>query len=393
MLPLKKLVCILLCTLLVCALPQKASALTYGKTEIFLDAPPLSAKSAVLLDASTNSIICQKDAHTKRAMASTTKIMTALVAAELCELNRVVSVNEGAVGVEGSSVYLYAGERLTMYELLCAMLLESANDAAVAIAVGLCGSVKAFAEEMNRIAVDMGLRQTHFINPHGLDHPEHFTTARELAKITCRAMENGLFRLIVSTRKTSIPHAGTDLSRMLINHNKLLRLYDGCIGVKTGYTQKSGRCLVSAAERDGVTLIAVTLNAPDDWNDHSRMLDYGFSAFESVDLCTEREFRIPLALVGGAEDYVMLSNREAITRTLPMGHGEITQTVEIPQFAYAAVKSGDVLGRVVWRCDSDGDGDTEILAETELFALYDVERASIRRTFWQWLCSLFGFWS
>ncbi len=355
------------------------------------DPPSVSAQSAILIEAESGTAVMTKNADLPLSMASTTKIMTALTALSLAPPETEICVTSAAVGIEGSSIYLTEGEILTLEQLLWALLLESANDAAVAIAVGICGSVEAFAEEMNRIAVDMGLRQTHFTNPHGLDDPEHYTTARELAEITRRAMENELFRLIVSTRKASIPHAGTELTRLLINHNKLLRLYDGCIGVKTGYTKKSGRCLVSAAERDGVTLIAVTLNAPDDWNDHSRMLDHGFAAFESVTLCGDREFRMPLHLVGGTESYVMLSNRDAIARTLPIGHGKITQTVEIPRFAYASIEVGEVLGRLVWRCDCNGDGYAEIIAETELFALYGVERVRVRRTFWQWLCDLFGF--
>ena len=353
--------------------------------------PSVSAQSAILIEAESGNAVVEKNADLPLPMASTTKIMTALTALSIAKPETEICVTSEAVGVEGSSIYLTEGEVLTLEQLLWALLLESANDAAVAIAVGLCGSVEAFADEMNRVAIDMGLRQTHFTNPHGLDDPEHFTTARELAEITRHAMENDLFRLIISTRKASIPHAGTELTRLLINHNKLLRLYNGCIGVKTGYTKKSGRCLVSAAERDGVTMIAVTLNAPDDWNDHSRLLDYGFAAFESVTLCSEREFRIPLHLVGGTEGYVMLSNRDAIARTLPSGHGKIMQTVEAPRFAFASIAEGEVLGRVVWRCDCNGDGYAERIAETELVALYSVDRLRVRRTFWQWICDLFGF--
>ena len=173
--------------------------------------------------------------------------------------------------MEGSSVYLAQDEVLTLKELLYALLLESANDAAVAIAMAVDGSVDAFADRMNRYAAQLGLKDTHFVNPHGLDDDAHYTTARELALITRAALENPDFREIVSTQKTVIPLRGSEGVRLLLNHNRLLREYDGCIGVKTGFTKKTGRCLVSAAERDGVMLIAVTLGAPDDWNDHRRV--------------------------------------------------------------------------------------------------------------------------
>jgi D-alanyl-D-alanine carboxypeptidase/D-alanyl-D-alanine carboxypeptidase (penicillin-binding protein 5/6) len=224
-----------------------------------------------------------------------------------------------------------------------------------------------------------------------LDDEEHFTTAYELALITRRALENELFRQIVSTRRATIPHAGTDVTRLLVNHNKMLRLYDGCIGVKTGFTKRSGRCLVSAAERDGISMIAVTLNAPDDWNDHKTLLDHGFASFESVSLCNAGAFQIPMTVVGGKESYVMLSNSEDCSVTLPIGHGRITQTVEIPRFAYASVMQGEQIGKVVWRCDGDGDGYAEVIGEVSLYARYCVERLHIRRSFWEWLCCLFGF--
>jgi len=353
--------------------------------------PSISAESAVLIEADSKAVVASKNAHVPMPMASTTKIMTAMVALSIAKPETEIAVPAEAVGVEGSSIYLTEGEVLTLEQLLWALMLESANDAAVAIAVGLCGSVDRFADEMNRMALEMGLRQTHFCNPHGLDDAEHFTTAYELALITCRALENELLRTIVSTRRATIPHAGTDVTRLLINHNKMLRLYEGCIGVKTGFTKRSGRCLVSAAERDGVTMIAVTLNAPDDWNDHKTLLDHGFSAFESVTLCSDGEFRLPMAIVGGIEHYVMLSNTEALRITLPREHEKITRTVEMPRFLYASVGKGEVIGRVVWRCDLDGDGYAEEIAEVALCALYDVDRLVPRRNFWQWLCSLFGF--
>ena len=350
----------------------------------------LSAQSAILIEAESGEVVFSKDADHPLPMASTTKIMTALTALSLASPDTLILTNAAAVGIEGSSIYLIENEQLTLEQLLYALLLESANDAAAAIAIGLSGSIEAFAKEMNRVAIDLGLRQTHFTNPHGLDHEEHFTTAYELAMITRTALQNELIRQIVSTRKTTIPHNGTDGSRLLINHNKLLRLYDGCIGVKTGFTKRSGRCLVSAAERDGVTLIAVTLNAPNDWNDHTAMLDYGFTCYRSVLLCEKEDYLFPLSLVSGADSYVMLCNMEELRVTLPTGYGKITKTIEAPRFEYAPIAEGQTLGRVVWRSDINGDGSCEIIGETELVACYSVKKQVKRRSFWQWLKDLFG---
>lgn len=352
--------------------------------------PSVSAQSAVLIEAESGTVICSKSKDEKLPMASTTKIMTALVALELAPPDRVIKVDAKAVGVEGSSVYLIEGEELTLEQLLYALLLESANDAATAIAIGLSGSVEAFAQEMNRKAQALGLSSTHFENPHGLDGEEHYTTAYELAVIARAALQNDLLRTIVSTRKTTIPHAGEADTRLLVNHNKLLRLYDGCIGVKTGFTKKSGRCLVSAAERDGVTLIAVTLNAPDDWNDHTALFDYGFTQYESVSLCEKEEFTLSLSLVGGTSDHAMLCNQEALRVTLPASHGEITHTVEAAHFEYAPISAGEILGKVVFRCDTDGDGTQEIIGEVALVSCDTVERYAVKKGFWAWLKALFG---
>ena len=352
--------------------------------------PSVSAQSAVLIEAESGARVYDKQADHPLPMASTTKIMTALVALDHAAPDLCMTVPAAAVGTEGSSVYLVEGEKLTLEQLLYALLLESANDAAVTIAYGIAGSVEAFSELMNEKAKDLGLKQTRFSNPHGLDDEEHYTTAYELALITKCALENDLFRTIVSTRKTTIPHAGIDGVRLLVNHNKMLRLYDGCIGIKTGFTKKSGRCLVSAAERDGVELIAVTLHAPNDWDDHQKLLDYGFSKYKSVTLCTEGQLQISLPIVGGTDSYVMLSNKDSVQCILPRGCEDIECTVRTQHFEYATVNEGDPLGKVVFLCDANGDGIKEEIGEAELTACYTVEKRKVKRNFWQWICSLFG---
>ncbi len=356
----------------------------------YLPPPSVSAQSAVLMLAQTGDRVYEKEADIRLPMASTTKIMTALVALDLADPDQVITVAPEAVGTEGSSIYLTEGEALTLEQLLYALLLESANDAAVAIACGVSGSVEKFAAEMNKKAAALGLKNTHFVNPHGLDHEEHYTTAYELAVITRHALQNPLFKTIVSTRKTTIPHESPDSARLLVNHNKMLRLYEGCIGVKTGFTKRSGRCLVSAAERDGVTLISVTINAPDDWDDHADLLDYGFSKYRSVILGQDEEYLFPLSVVGGMDDYVMIGNTEDLRVVLPADHGSIFVTIEAPRFTYAGVKSGEILGKVIFRCDVKGNGQPEKIGELALSARYSVEKRNAKKSFWQWLKSLFG---
>ena len=354
------------------------------KGTVSVNAPSISAHSAILIEASTGEIIWSRNADEKRHMASTTKIMTALVAIENCDVTKTVTISPDAVGIEGSSVYLYEGEKLTMEDLLYAMLLESANDAAAAIAIEVGGSIEGFAEMMNQKAQRLGLENSHFENPHGLDHPEHYTTAEELAKIASVAMKNEVFRSIVSTYKKTIPLNETEGVRLLINHNKLLKSYDGCIGIKTGFTKKSGRCLVSAALRDGVELICVTLDAPDDWQDHSRLFDYGFSLYESRLLCSTGEYKRAQSIVGGKEPYVILTNVEEARVVLQKNVGTVESYVELPRFSYAPVSKGDVVGRIVFT--SDG----KEIAEVPIVASYTVERMIYKRSLWDWILSLFG---
>ena len=237
--------------------------------------PQVSAKSAALLDGATGTCLYEKNGDQRALIASTTKIMTGLLVCEAGEPERSVTVPDAAVWVEGSSMYLKSGETLTRRELLYGMMLHSGNDAALTLAISVSGSEAAFVRQMNLRARALGLTQTHFANPHGLDSGENYSTALDLAQLARAALQNEAFRTVVSTKTVSC--AG----RTLTNHNKLLWRYDGCIGVKTGYTRHAGRILVSAAERDGRQLIAVTISDPDDWRDHAALLDYGFAVLGS----------------------------------------------------------------------------------------------------------------
>ena len=237
--------------------------------------PTVSAKHAVLYDAVCCDFLWEKEADFPVPMASTTKIATAIAVLEALPLERVITVPEEAVGTEGTSAYLKAGEQLTVRDLLHALLLASANDAAVTLAVACDGSVEAFADRMNALARELSLKSTHFENPHGLPAEGHYTTARELALLSAYAMHNPHFREIVS--KKSYVCKTSEQTRAFRNHNKLLSFSKDALGIKTGFTKTSGRCLVGAAERDGVLLISVTLSAPNDWNDHISLWNYGFS--------------------------------------------------------------------------------------------------------------------
>lgn len=346
--------------------------------------PATSAQSAVLIEATSGTVIYEKNAHEMRPMASTTKIMTALVALEKSDLTKTVTISEKAVGVEGSSIYLYRNEKLSMEDLVYALMLESANDAAAAIAVELAGGIDEFADMMNSKASELELNSTHFTNPHGLDNSEHYTTAYDLARLAAYSMNNEQFCKIVSTYKRVIPLKESEGARLLLNHNKLIKRYDGAIGVKTGFTKKSGRCLVSAAERDGVRFIAVTLNAPDDWNDHAAMLDYGFSKYERILLSESGGNGFVMPVVDGNISYIQCHSSAEVYAVLPKDKINITQVTELDRFFYAPIKAGEMLGRILYYNNG------EIVAEVPITADFDVELVEQRFNFFDWLKGLIG---
>ena len=348
----------------------------------------VSARSAVLVRADTGEVLFEQNAKVKLPMASTTKIMTALVAVDTLPLDTLVTIPAQAVGVEGSSIYLIEGEVLSLESLLYGLLLSSANDAAVAIALTCAPSVEDCAALMNQKAQDLGLKDTHFVNPHGLDDPDHYTTALDLAQLASVAVMHPVLCGIMSTQKTTIPLHGEEGVRWLVNHNKLLSSYDGAVGVKTGYTKKSGRCLVSAAQRDELTLVAVTLNAPDDWRDHTAMLDYGFSLYDTIELCQAGAYAQPLSVVGGTQDYVMVKNTQGLTLPIHKGYGDIVCQVEIPRFVYAKVTQGQLMGYMVYTTTLP-DGTQVTLGRVPLYAGYSVEPISYKQNLGQWLKSLF----
>ena len=302
----------------------------------------VSAQKAIVLDAGTGRVLYEKNADDQSLIASTTKIMTALVVCEQTNVLDRVRIPKEAVGIEGSSMYLREGEVLTVQELLYGLMLHSGNDAAVALAIYCGGTVEGFAQLMNDEAARIGLENTHFVNPHGLDAPNHYSTARDLAALAAYAMENPLFRQTVSTRNVTVG------GRSLRNHNKLLWQVEGADGVKTGYTRAAGRILVSSAERDGRRLVAVTINAPDDWNDHAALFDDGFSRFSVQRIVTEGDRIGTMEVEGGEGAKVELLAAEDFSYAVAAVEN-VSVSLGGTGFVYAPVVEGAEAGSA-WVC-------------------------------------------
>lgn len=298
-----------------------------------VDASAVSAESYVLMDATTGRILCEKNADKQSLIASTTKIMTALVICQQCNVLDRVKIPKEAVGIEGSSMYLQEGEVLTVQDLLYGLMLRSGNDAATALAIYCGGTVEGFAEMMNDKARSLNLADTHFVNPHGLDAPGHYSTARDLAVLAAYAMDDPIFAQTVRTKQVTIG------SRSLTNHNKLLWQLDGAEGVKTGYTKAAGRILVSSATRQGRRLVAVTINAPDDWQDHKSLMDSGFSDYEVCRLIQAGETMGVLPVAGGTSCSVTLLAAESFDYALNKNE-QPTFYISGTGFVYAPVTEG-----------------------------------------------------
>jgi D-alanyl-D-alanine carboxypeptidase len=293
----------------------------------------ISAQKAILMDGTTGRILYEKDAHSRSLIASTTKIMTALVVCEQCNVLDRMRIPKEAVGIEGSSLYLREGEVLTVQELLYGLMLQSGNDAAVALAIYCGGTMEGFVQLMNDKAASLGLTNTHFENPHGLDSPGHFSSARDLAVLASYAMENPIFAKTVSTKTVRIGE------RSLRNHNKLLWRVDGAEGVKTGYTIAAGRILVSSAQRQGRRLIAVTINDGNDWKDHEQLLAEGFTNYSVRQLVESGEVLGTVSVLGGVQSQVEVKACQDFLYSV--SDTEQPYTLLAPsEFVYAPVAEG-----------------------------------------------------
>ena len=317
-------------------------------TQVYaLNSEDLSAECAVLMNAHTGEVLFGKNEHKQRSMASTTKIMTTLLAVESGMLQNEITVTEDMIMVEGTSMGLLVDDTVSLDELVHGMLLQSGNDAANAAAVYLGGTMDDFVDLMNHRAVQLGMKNTHFETPSGLDGKSHYSTAYDMALLGIEAVRNPKFLSVCSKLNATLTYGNPPYSRKLYNHNKLLGMYDYVYGIKTGFTKKSGRCLVSYAVKDGVGLVAVTLNDPNDWDDHKKLYDYGFGAIKSEVLIPEIPDKI--CVVGSEKDTIGIVSENYVTTA---GIDKISYIVYLPPFVYAPVQKGDIIGR--WDVFVDG---------------------------------------
>ncbi len=309
-----------------------------------IEAADVSAECAALMCVQTGELLYSKNAYKRHSMASTTKIMTSLLAIEEYTPTRKIKVTGDMLGAEGTSMGLLDGDTVTLEGLVYGMLLQSGNDAANVAAITLGGGIEGFARMMNNRAEEIGMQNTNFVTPSGLDGENHYSTAYDMALLGCEAVRNTEFLNICSKKNAVVYYGNPPYRRTLYNHNRLLSGYDGAVGIKTGFTKKSGRCLVSCAQRDGVTLVAVTLNAPDDWQDHKRMLDYGFSVVRCSDgIYPDEGLSVPV--VGGTQDSVLIKCDKV--RLVGKSDGIKTEFTS-QHFLYAPVEKGQIVGYVRW---------------------------------------------
>ena len=335
--------------------------------------PAVAAKGAVLIDAVSGRVLFGQNENARYPMASTTKVMTTLLALEHAGLDEVVTAGKNAAGVTGTSLYLSEGEQLSMEHMLYGLMLRSGNDAAVAVAEHIAGSVAAFADMMNARAAELNA-DAHFVNPHGLDADGHETSALGLARIMREAMKNPRFREITGTTRKIIPWVGNEYSRVLENKNRLLTDYEGATGGKTGYTGKAGRCLVFSAERDGLSLIGALLNCPTWFDTAEALLDYGFENFRMERAYAAGAVVRALDVVNGEAAAVNVVADGALAAAVPVGR-PVDVAVTLPERLDAPVTAGTVLGEAALRVGG------ETVARCDLVAAAGVEKRDICQAF------------
>ncbi len=344
---------------------------SYGEMTVAVMAGDLevNAEAAVVMDADSGRLLYAQNPDKRLANASTTKIMTALLTLEQPDQDRYFTVDSDAIQVEGTTMGLQPGDSVTLHQLAAGMLLPSGNDAANAAAVEIAGSEEAFVRLMNQRAAELGLENTQYRNPSGLDAEGHYSSARDLATLAAHALENEDFADIVSKQEIRMAFGNPPYNRSLYTTNKLLERYPYAIGVKTGYTDDAGLCLVTAAEKDGTRLIIVTLNGKDDVNTHMRLYEHFFPLLARVDLSGFTE-GLSVPVTGGTRDSVAaVPAAEPEAALLEREYDELTREVELPRFVYAPVQAGQVLGeirllsgdKVVWQSALVADSDVPAL--------------------------------
>ena len=324
------------------------------------------AKAAVVMDAGSGRVLYEKNAHEPLPMASTTKILTALLTLEQENLDEWFRVDAQAIRVEGSSMGLREGDEVTLRALAYGMLLPSGNDAANAAAVRIAGSLEGFAQLMNERAQELGMSESHFVTPSGLHDPGHYASAYDMALLARHALENPDFAAICGQSSAQVSFGQPPYPRWLKNHNRLLREYPGTVGVKTGFTDAAGRCLVSCVQRGAVRLICVTLNCPDDWNEHRKLYDFYFEALQMQDFSGSLE-DITLPVAGGVRTGVSAKAAGSVEAAVLAGETPQVRIIGTP-LLFAPVKKGQALGEI-----QVYSGDV-LLAQTPLVAAETVER-------------------
>lgn len=333
-----------------------------------------SAKASILINADTGEVIYSQNQNEKLPMASTTKIMTALLLCEEGNMEKGITVTPQMVKVEGTSMGLLGGDKVTYKALLYGMLLASGNDAANVTAYALGGTIDGFVNMMNQRAKELGLNNTHFETPSGLDGDEHYTTAEDLANLARVCMDNPLFKEAASTKAITLEYGNPPYRRTLTNHNKLLKIFEGAVGVKTGFTKKAGRCLVSCAEREGKRVIAVTLKDPNDWEDHINLLNYGLEKVKTT-VITPEKTDFSISVISSQNQSVEVKIEEYTVSSLDTSG--FSCEVNLPTFLYAPVKEGDVIGSVVYYKNK-----TQI-ARRDIKASQNIEKNSPKKSFWE----------
>ncbi len=304
--------------------------------------PDISAEGSVVINAQSGEVLFEKNAHKKMSMASTTKIMTSILAIESGKLDCTVEMQSEAL-TEGSSLYLKPGQQLSLETLVYGMLLESGNDAANLTALYLAGSYENFAGVMNSKASEIGMTNTNFVTASGLDDEMHFSTAYDMALLGAYAVNNPVFRKMCATRSLTVKYYNPEVSVSYHNHNRLLRECDGVFGIKTGFTKKSGRCLVTACERKGITLVCVTLNAYDDWNDHKKLFDYCYEGMEEIKISFDEFSQI--SIYGADDSDLSLVTPVASYYSLNKA-ADLERKILLPKIIYAPVYKNQKLGIV-----------------------------------------------
>ncbi len=356
----KKTISVLLCSVIFLLMFSAVFNVNAAKSE---DCPDVSAEAYVLYCADNGRVICGSKENKKMKPASTTKIMTSLITLEeAASANRQLTFTKEMIA-EGSSMYLKPGDKLTLSDLAAGMMMASGNDAANAAAITISGGADKFAAKMNERAKQLGMKNTHFVTPSGLDNDNHYSTAYDMALLMSYALENEDFAKLTSQKNVTVSFLKPEGKKTAYsNHNRLLSIYSYCIGGKTGYTMAAGRCLVSAAKKDGLTLICVTLNDRNDWNDHKSLYEYGFEKYSYYQTGDE-DFCADIPCVGGTSDKITVAGEDSGGFVVESeDRNKVKRRVYIDSFLYAPIFHSEVVGRIEYTLDDKKLYSTNVIA-------------------------------